>query len=80
MRHRLSILIFAITVVALSANALAHDKFFNEHPTLWKDADILIWSLDKEPVIDPKEFCLSLKRINSGIGEPKCRLRGLCSR
>ena len=76
MRHRLSILIFAITVVALSANALAHDKFFNEHPTLWKDADILIWSLDKEPVIDPKEFCLSLKRNNSGIGEPKCRLQG----
>lgn len=65
----LALLIFVCSV-------FADNVFFHNHWTLWKDADVLIWSADKTPALDPKEFCLSLKRNNTGIGEPKCRLFG----
>lgn len=67
-------LTFALLLFA--TQAFAGDTFFNSHPTLWKDPDILIWTPDAEPPIDPKEFCLSLRRNNTGIGNPKCRLFG----
>ncbi|MBO7106123.1 MAG: hypothetical protein J6W22_11700 [Fibrobacter sp.] len=70
MRH----VILAALIFACSA--FADNVFFHHHWTLWKDAEVLIWSADKNPAIDPKEFCLSLKRNNTGIGEPKCRLAG----
>ena len=54
----------------------AGDVFFDSRYTLWKDGDILIWNVDKSITVDPKEFCLSLKRFNGGIGEPKCRILG----
>lgn len=54
----------------------ASETLYNNHYTVWKDADILIWSPDSNLVISPKEFCLSLKRINATIGEPKCRVFG----
>ena len=62
--------------VLLASGAHAKDIYFDSHWTLWQNADILIWTPDKEPPIDPKEFCLSLRRNNTGIGEPKCRLFG----
>ena len=78
MRH-LALIVFAfvLAVQALTAsNAHAKDVYFDTHWTLWQNPDILIWTTDKEAAIDPREFCLSLKRYNSGIGEPKCRLFG----
>lgn len=76
MSRKSSILLFALSILLFTGVSFGGSKFFNSHPDLWKNPDILIWSLDKEPVIDPKEFCLSLKRTNSGIGDPKCRLQG----
>lgn len=70
-----AILTFLLLVAAIG-QSFAKDIFFDSKWTLWKDADILIWTTDKEPAIDPKEFCLSLKRNNSGIGDPKCRILG----
>jgi hypothetical protein len=67
-------LILAILIFVCSA--FADNVFFHNHWTLWKDADVLIWSADKVPALDSKEFCLSLKRNNTGIGEPKCRVFG----
>ena len=78
MRHfALVVFTLVLAVQALVAN-VAHAKeiYFDSKWTLWQNADILIWTPDKEPPIDPKEFCLSLRRYNSGIGEPKCRLFG----
>ena len=78
MKH-FSLVIFAF-VVALHAlftnEANAKDIYFDSKWTLWQNADILIWTPDKEPAVDMKEFCLSLRRYNSGIGDPKCRLFG----
>ncbi len=65
-----------VLLVFFSCTAFAQGVEFNNHPTMWKDADVLIWTTDQDPVIDPREFCLSLKRNNTGIGEPKCRLLG----
>lgn len=65
-----------LAVFLFTSGVLAQDVYFNSHPTLWKDADILIWTTDSDPALDPKEFCLSLKRNNTGIGEPKCRILG----
>lgn len=66
-----------IILAAFFANiAFAKDVFFESKWTLWQDADILIWTTEKAPPIDPKEFCLSLKRNNTGIGNPKCRILG----
>ena len=70
MRNFFAILFF------FTALSYAGDVFFNSRYTLWKDGDILIWNVDKSITIDPKEFCLSLKRFNGGIGEPKCRIFG----
>ena len=69
--------IFVLLLQAFFANkANAKDVYFDSKWTLWQNADILIWTPDKEAALDPKEFCLSLRRYNSGIGEPKCRLFG----
>ena len=73
MKH-LSLVAFVAVILAqafLAGTAHAKDVFFDSHWTLWQNADILIWTPDKDPAIDPKEFCLSLRRNNSGIGEPK---------
>lgn len=64
-----------LSILAVS-NAFAGEIYFNSKWTLWSDPDILIWSPDKEPALDIKEFCLSLRRSNSGIGTPKCRILG----
>ena len=76
MQKSFSIFAFVLFLLFFASESFGQKVFFNEHPTIWKNADILIWSVDKDPAIDPKEFCLSLKRNNSGIGEPKCRLQG----
>lgn len=73
MHKYFSILFFCIFTVSY---VFSQDIYFNTHPTIWKDGDYLIWTTDDDPVIDPKEFCLSLKRNNSSIGDPKCRLIG----
>lgn len=67
------ILWFLLSVASIAS---AGDTYFNSKWTLWRDADILIWNTDKELPIDPREFCLSLRRNNTGIGEPKCRTLG----
>ena len=68
---------FAILCVfLLTMQAFAGDIFYNKHPVLWENPDILIWTPEAQSPIDPREFCLSLKRNNSGIGEPKCRMFG----
>lgn len=72
-----SLLVFLLIFVAVAVSvASAESIYFNSKWTLWKDADILIWTVDKELSIDPRQFCLSLKRINMAIGEPKCRTVG----
>ena len=81
MKHFSPIALFVFTLVLtlhalVASKADAKDIYFDSHWTLWQNADILIWTPDKEPPIDPKEFCLSLRRNNTGIGEPKCRLFG----
>ena len=78
MKH-LSLVVFLFVLLSqafFASNANAKDVYFDSKWTLWQNADVLIWTPDKEPSIDPKEFCLSLRRYNSGIGEPKCRLFG----
>lgn len=67
---------FILAILLFVCSTFADNVFFHNHWTLWKDAEILIWSADKAPALDPKEFCLSLKRNNTGIGEPKCRMAG----
>lgn len=71
-----SILLALSLVLFLVAGAFAGDVYFDTKWTLWSDADILIWTPDQEPAIDIKEFCLSLRRSNGGIGTPKCRVFG----
>ncbi|MCQ2088730.1 MAG: hypothetical protein MJY93_00625 [Fibrobacter sp.] len=72
-----SLILFLLIAIASTASAVsASDVYFESKWTLWKDADILIWTIDKDLPIDPREFCLSLKRNNMAIGEPKCRTVG----
>jgi len=68
------LLFFALFILVGSASA--GKVYFDSKWTLWQNSDILIWNVDKELPIDPKEFCLSLRRNNMGIGEPKCRTIG----
>ena len=70
MKKLLAILLF------LAAFASASEVYFDSKFTLWKDATILIWALDGNSPISTNEFCLSLRRNNTGIGEPKCRELG----
>lgn len=65
-----------LLVMLLSVFSFSDDVFFKNNWTLWKDAEILIWTIEKEPSLDPKEFCLSLKRNNPEMGTPKCRFLG----
>ena len=62
-----------IVLLFLAAWASASDVYFNSNWTLWKDATILIWSPEGDVPINANEFCLSLRRNNTGIGSPKCR-------
>lgn len=63
------LLFFAICVNAA-------DVYFDSPWTLWQNATVLIWVPDGHAPLEPKEFCLSLRRFNSGIGDPKCRIFG----
>ncbi len=54
----------------------AEDVYFREPFTLWQDPEILVWTPDSAAPIDPREFSLSLKRNNSGIGSPSVRIAG----
>lgn len=67
------VLLLLLTAVASS---VAGNVYFDSKWTLWQNADILIWNVNKDLPIDPREFCLSLRRTNTGIGEPKCRTLG----
>lgn len=58
------------------AASLSADTFFRERFTLWTDPEILLWSPDNAKPLDPKEFALSLKRNNGGIGNPSVRFAG----
>ena len=69
-------LLYVLLIGLLAVVSHAKDIYFDSHYTLWKDGDILIWNVDKSITIDPKEFCLSLKRNNTSIGDPKCRIFG----
>lgn len=70
-------LIWTILICIFAASlSFAGDVHYNNHPTLWKDADILIWSPSGAVPVESKEFCLSLKRNNTSIGDPKCRTFG----
>ena len=69
-------LLYVLLISMLAVISHAKDIYFDSHYTLWKDGDILIWNVDKSITIDPKEFCLSLKRNNTSIGDPKCRIFG----
>ncbi|MCQ2054614.1 MAG: hypothetical protein MJY82_04905 [Fibrobacter sp.] len=75
MRFSFAHIILAL-VLTLVGFSLGQETYFNSHPTVWKDGEVLIWSLDADPALDVKEFCLSLRRFNAGIGDPKCRLLG----
>jgi len=68
--------LFPLFLLLVGFATAANDVYFDSKWTLWQDADILIWTTEKDAPIDPKEFCLSLKRNNTGIGNPKCRLLG----
>ena len=70
MKKLLAILIF------LAVYTSASEVYFDSHFTLWKDATILIWALNGDSPINASEFCLSLRRNNTGIGDPKCRELG----
>ena len=72
MKNILILFLLLFFVVDLSAK----ETVFKNDYTIWKDADILIWTKDSNLAVSPKELCLSLKRINASIGEPKCRTFG----
>ena len=67
------LLVFLMFFVAWAS---ASEVYFDSKFTLWKDATILIWTLGGESPINAPEFCLSLRRNNTGIGDPKCRELG----
>jgi hypothetical protein len=70
MKKLLAILLF------LAAWVQASDVYFDSRFTLWKDATILIWAPQGNSPINATDFCHSLRRYNTGIGEPKCRELG----
>ena len=78
MKYLAQFLVAVITLIHVfwASAAYAGDVYFDSKWTLWQNADILIWTTEKDSPIDPKEFCLSLRRNNTAIGEPKCRLFG----
>lgn len=65
-----------LAVLIFSAELFAGDIFFKTPFILWSDPDILLWSPDSAVPLNPKEFSLSLKRNNGGIGNPSVRIAG----
>ena len=62
---------------AFAAYAFAAGKMFFRSPyILWQDPEILVWSPDSAAPMDSREFALSLKRTNGGIGNPSVRIAG----
>ena len=65
-----------VLLMLLAAWVQASDVYFDSRFTLWKDATILIWAPNGNSPINATDFCHSLRRYNTGIGEPKCRELG----
>ncbi len=67
--------IFILTL--LSASVLfAGEIFFRSPYVLWQDPEVLLWTPDSTVPLEAKEFALSLKRGNGGIGNPSVRVAG----
>lgn len=73
---KISLSAFCGAILLLCTAPSASDVFFREPFTLWESPEILVWTPDSTAPIDPKEFSLSLKRNNGGIGNPTTRLAG----
>ncbi len=65
-----------VILMFLAAWVQASEVYFDSRFTLWKDATILIWAPNGDSPINASDFCHSLRRNNTGIGEPKCRELG----
>ena len=74
MKKLLAIQLFLVLILAICTQA--SDVYFDSRWTLWKDATILIWAPEGNNPVNTSDFCLSLRRNNTGIGEPKCRELG----
>lgn len=62
--------------LALSIFPAFAATYFENDFSIWQDGEYLIWNADETLPLDPNEFCLSLRRANSGIGKPTCRELG----
>lgn len=62
--------------IALSIAPTCAATYFENDFTVWQDGEYLIWTQDESLPLDPNEFCLSMRRANSGIGKPTCRELG----
>ncbi len=60
----------------VAAPTLFAKTFFAEPFTIWQNGEFLLWTDSENLPLNPAEFCLSLKRANSGIGNPTCRELG----
>ncbi len=58
----------------------AGEVFFRSPYVLWQDPEVLLWTPDSAVPVESKEFALSLKRNNGGIGNPSVRVAGEWSR
>lgn len=72
--HSLTILL--ICFGALAAWAAPVQEVDRTPYVTWKDAEVLIWSTAGEQPFPTSEFCLALRRANTGIGNPTCREAG----
>ncbi len=68
---KILLLIFAVCSVIQ-----AQETFFKGEYPLWKDGEILIWTTDPKLPLKANELCLSVRRVNSEIGIPDCRVSG----
>lgn len=70
MKNILILFLLLFFVVDLSAK----ETVFKNDYTIWKDADILIWTKDSNLVVSPKELCLSLKELMPLLESPSAVL------
>lgn len=54
----------------------AEDVFFRAPYTIWQNADIVLWTPDSVPPVTPTALSFALRKNNSDIGRPTCRLGG----
>lgn len=68
--------LLVVILLAVASQAVQFKSVYVDSTTRWRDPEVLLWPAIAGSKIPANEFCMALRRNNSAIGNPSCRIAG----